>query len=157
MKRRNSLMAVVLVPALALALVACGDDDGGGPMDGTWQVTSLTCDGMDATQIPQMTLNVDNGSGTFVLGFGPDCVATIDESYSYPDGETVSITPNGITCDPNSACTNAFGAERLPTPPPTDFAYTVNGNTLTFTKTSGGPPADTCPAGAQEVYTMAKQ
>ena len=146
--------ALVPVAFVVLLLTGCGDDDGGGPMDGTWQVTSLSCDGMDATQIPQMTLNVDNTSGTFVLGFGPDCVATIDETYSYPDGETVSITPTGITCDPNGGCAAVFGADCLPTPPATDFAYVVSGNTLTFTKTSGGPPADNCPAGAQNCRGM---
>lgn len=155
-KMTGSLTTLAWVLALAAPLVACGDDDDGGPIDGTWQVTTLSCDGMDATQIPQITLNVNNGSGTFSLGFGPDCLATIDETYSY-SGETVAITPTAIGCDPSGGCTAAIGGACLPLPPPTDFAYAVDGDTLTFTKTSGGPPADNCPAGTQEVYTMVRQ
>ena len=103
-----------------------------------------------------MTLNVDNTSGSFVLGFGPDCVATIEETYSYA-GDTISITPTAVSCNPSSGCAALFGADCMPLPPPTEFTYALDGDTLTFSKTSGGPPADSCPAGAAEVYTMARQ
>ena len=155
-KKIGSVTAMALALALTMVLVACGDDDGGGPVDGSWQVSTLSCDGVDATQIPQITLNVDNGSGSFVLGFGPDCVATIDETYTY-SGDTISITPTAVSCDPNSACAAVIGGDCLPLPPGTDFTYAVSGDTLTFTKTSGGPPADNCPAGTQEAYTMHRQ
>lgn len=144
--------------SMIFALAACGsdsNDDQEVSIDGTWQVTSLTCDGTEA-QIPGMVLNVQDDVGSFVLTFGPGCVADIAENYSY-SGTTLSISPTGIACDPNTDCNAVFGADCLPVPGPTDFTYERTGNTLTFTKTSGGPPADNCPAGTEEFYTMQLQ
>ena len=46
MKKMNHSLTTLapvlaLVLALSVPLVACGDDDGGGPIDGTWQVSTL--------------------------------------------------------------------------------------------------------------------
>jgi len=155
MKRFNGMLtAMVMVLALALPLAACGDDDGG-PIDGTWSVTSLSCDSVDSTMVPPSTFYVNNTSGSFVLNFGADCVATIDETYAY-SGDTMTITPTAVNCDPGTGCAAAIGGACIPLPPPTTFSYAVNGNTLTFSKTSEGPQ-DTCPAGTAVLYTMQKQ
>ena len=143
---------------LCLCAMACGGDgDEQVSIDGTWEVTELTCDGVTNAQIPALTLNVDDTVGSFVLGFGPECVATIEETYDYPDATTISITPTAINCEPNTGCAAVFGADCLPLPPATDFTYERNDNTLTFSKVSVGPPADNCAAGEQEVYTMTLQ
>ena len=108
------------------------------------------------------TLNSYYGYGPgWGYGYGasyrPGYWAGAPETYAY-DGSTISISPQGVSCDPSEGCGEVFGgADCLPgPPPPTDFQFTIEGDTLTFTKTSGGPPADNCPEGAQEVYTMTR-
>ena len=67
-------------------------------MDGTWGDTSLTCDGEANPKIPQITLSVTGDTGTFTLGFGPDCVASVPETYAF-NGNMVAITPTGVSCE----------------------------------------------------------
>ena len=176
----------IVVALLVLTISACGGTQGGdattpepeategteaepvaeptegeataGPIDGSWGNTTLTCDGEANPQIPQMTINAQNDTGTFVMGFGPTCVVTMDESYTYGEG-TVTTTPTAMNCEPNDGCGAVFGgAECMPgLPPAHEWTYAVEGDVLTFTKTSEGPPMDNCPAGTQEVYTMHRQ
>lgn len=167
-KFSNSLAATITAACFSLSAAGCASsskkpDDASpaaktGPLDGTWGETTLTCDGEPNPKIPQMTLNVADESGSFALAFGPSCVASIAETYAYGAG-TLSITPTGVSCSPNDGCAEVFGGtDCLPgPPPPTEFTYALEGDSLTFTKVSGGPPADNCPEGAEEVYTMKRQ
>lgn len=147
-----------LLGVLCLFSVACGgDDDEQVDIDGTWVVNSLTCDGTANPMIPGLTVTIADTTGEFVLDFAPDCRATVAENYDYPDESTISITPTSIACAPNEGCAALFGIDCIPLPPSTDFVYERSGSTLTFSKVSGGPPADNCAEGEDEVYTMTLQ
>lgn len=160
--KKQTLAALSLSFALVLgaALVSgCGDDDPavtGGPIDGTWLVTSLTCDGA-AQPIGTFTLKVDNTAGTFVQQFAPNCIANLDEDYAYPDAQTFSINAKTIDCTPNTGCSAIFGgADCPPLPPKTDFTYARNGKTLTFSRTAS-LPSDPCPTGQKVEFVMEQQ
>lgn len=149
-KKQTSKLLLSLALLLTVGLAAgCGDDDPavtGGPIDGTWLVTSLTCDGA-AQPIGTFTLKVDNTAGTFVQQFAPNCIANLAEDYSYPDDKTFSISAKTIDCNPNTGCSAIFGgADCPPLPPKTDFTYTRSGKTLTFSRTASSPPIPARPA-----------
>jgi hypothetical protein len=121
-------------------------------------VTALSCNGQ-AQPLAKLTVDIANTSGTFVIEIPQACTATIDEAYSYPKAGTIRIAPRQNACSPSgAACAPAFGgADTCPTPAPTDFDYVLAGTELTFSRTSAGPPVDTCPAGQSVRYKMAKQ
>jgi len=138
---------------LFLVAAGCGGDEG--PIDGTWSLAQTQCDGQDAA-FPPYVLDIQNESGTFALTFASDCVATFDEIYSYADGQ-IEIAPQSIACEPNAGCEAAIGASCPTLPPPVSYAYSQSGDSLVFTKTSDGPPADPCPAGAEVKFTMTQR
>jgi hypothetical protein len=103
-------------------------------------------------------LVVDGEQGQFIQGFGAECVATLDETYSYPDDTTFSITPTAITCDPSAGCADVFGgAECLPLAPPTSFTFNRDGDDLTFTRTAEGPGDAPCQPGEAMVFELQLQ
>jgi hypothetical protein len=157
---------------LAMTLSACGDDGGltdagggpdgtttdgpvGGPIDGSWLVESFTCDGTPQ-MIPRLTVHIARSSGSFVIEIPTVCTSTITESYSYPTATSIAIAPTANDCDPDgAACAPAFGGvDVCPTPPPTTFDFVRAGSSLTFSRTSAGPPVDSCPAGQRVEYEM---
>ncbi len=156
------LTSTLLALSLLFTLSACGDDDkddtGGetvtNPLDGTWNITTITCDGQEAP-IGQFTLFIDGDGGQFVQGFGPECVLTLEEEYKYPTDASIEIIPTSVSCDPNSGCAAVFGgADCLPLSPAVTFDYTRDGDSLVFSKTAA--PGDACPEGTALVVNMTK-
>lgn len=146
----RSLFSLAL---LVGAVSACG---GGGPIDGNWKIDSLTCNGTAAPTGAAITVNINNTAGTFVIVASPTCTATTTETYSYPSGNTIAITPQSVACNPNSGCAAVFGgASCSPLSPNTSFTYVLSGNKLTFTRTATAN--DPCPAGQTVVFSMSKQ
>ena len=155
--------AVISSIAMAGSISGCSgddDDDAGGPIDGSWEVTTLLCD--TASQpIPGIFVDIDDDEGEFVLVLpgtaGTVCTSTITEEYAYPTSTTIEITPTANSCNPSgAACAPLFGgSDACPVPPPVTFTHDLTGTTLTFTKTSVGPPLDGCPAGQTVTYIMA--
>lgn len=145
-----------LLPALMLCLFVLACDDAveapaAPTMDGTWHVDSLTCAGQ-AQQIGDFTLIVNGGTGQFIQAFGPECVVTLTEEYSYPAEASFAISPTAITCDPNTACPP--GIDLCMLPPPTEFNFSVTGSSATFTRTAATPADAPCAVGDEMVFVM---
>lgn len=156
------LFTTTLLALSLITLTACGDseDDKGSDapaeanLDGSWLITEITCNG-EAIPIGEFTLVVDGDTGQFIQAFGPECVATLEETYALTD-TSFEITPTSISCDPSAGCPDVFGGlECPPLSPPVTFDYTRDGDQLTFTKTAA--PGDICPEGAAQVVEMEKQ
>jgi hypothetical protein len=125
-----------------------------GPIDGTWNSSTATCDGAMAAA-PPFVLTVAGASGTFRLTFAATCVATIGETYAYSGG-SIMITPTTVMCSPDTGCGTVFdGGTCIPLPAPATFSFVRNGSALTFTKVAG--PGDPCTPGQTLVYTMTRQ
>jgi hypothetical protein len=125
-------------------------------VDGTWRITRFACDGQDQP-IGEFRLDVRGAGGTFVQRFDPGCVATLDETYGYPAATEFAITPEAITCDPSSTCGSIFGASCLPLPPPTGFAWSLDGDTMAFTRTASGPGDLPCQPGSAVDFAMQRE
>jgi hypothetical protein len=123
-------------------------------LDGGWKIGELTCAGT-AQPLGDFRLDVRAAAGTFVQVFDPGgCVATYDESYAYTAADAFAITANTITCDPSTTCQAVLGADCLPKPPPTDFAWTLANDRLVFTRTAAGPGDLPCQPGDAMKFTM---
>lgn len=149
----SPILHSVLVATLAIAGAGCGDDDDGGPIDGTWSLTATRCDAQPA-QSPPFTLEVADTVGTFTLTFAADCVLAYEERYSYDDG-TITITPEAASCPQSAGCA-AIGVSCTALPPPVAFDFVLAGDTLEFSKISAGPPGEPCPAGEAVTFTMSR-
>ena len=121
-------------------------------------IQRLECNGVAQT-IPSLTVQIRNTQGAFVIDVPQTCVATISEAYSYPSASSILITPNSNNCSPSAdACAPAFGGNTsCPTPPPVEFQYALAAGELELTRTSAGPPVDSCPAGETVRYTMTRK
>jgi hypothetical protein len=124
-------------------------------LDGRWQITSYTCAGQ-AQQIGDFQLEVRAGAGTFVQVFDPGaCVATYDETYVYSAADAFEITAQSIVCDPSTSCASILGADCLPTPPPTEFTWSLSvDEQLTFTRSAEGPGDLPCQPGDAVEFVM---
>jgi hypothetical protein len=130
--------------------------DGESTLDGTWRITSLTCAGA-SQQLGDFHFQVRANAGTFIQVFDPTgCVANYTESYAYSGGTGFTITADSITCNPNSTCQTIIGASCLPTPPPTDFTWTLSADSLVFNRTATGPGDLPCKVGDAMVFTMSR-
>lgn len=150
-----------LVVLILLTVSACSsdeeggpNDEEGGPIDARWTLTETSCNGATA-QFPPYVLDIMGDVGTFELSFSAECVALFDESYRYTDS-TIEIIPESITCDPNSGCMEAVGASCPMLPSPIVYEFSQTGDTLEFTKISGGPPGDPCPQGEEVKFVMSR-
>src|SRR5688500_16877946 len=96
MKLGLSSFCIFMFAVVVLAPVAaCDNDDGGsggGPSDGSWRVDTFSCNGQPQ-QIPGLTVNITNTSGTCVIEIPQTCTAFIAEAYSYPKPGTILISP----------------------------------------------------------------
>jgi hypothetical protein len=137
--------------------MGCGGEEeapAAGPIDGTWLITSLTCNAV-AQSLGTVTsqIVITNTSGTTTdADSASGCTITTAEGLAYPASGTLNITNGNQTC--SSACSSGCGG------PSNDgtktFVYVVTGTTMTFTRTADGTGQD-CPNGEEIIFTFAKQ
>jgi len=146
-------VGAVLSILTTFAITACGGGGSaasGGPIDGTWKLSSLTCNGTPQ-QLAGFVFSISNATGSLVETFSATCVATVNETYTYPSASAFSMAPQSIACNPSSGCGSLFGGQNCPPiPPKLDYTYTLSGSTLTFTRISAGN--EPCPAGQTAVF-----
>jgi hypothetical protein len=137
--------------------MGCGGEEeapAAGPIDGTWLVTSLTCNGVSQNLGTVTTqIVIANTSGTTTdADSASGCTITTAEGLAYPASGTLLLTNGNQTC--SSACSSGCGG------PSNDgtktFVYVVTGTTMTFTRTADGTGQD-CPNGEEIIFTFAKQ
>jgi hypothetical protein len=127
-------------PTVDSAGADAAGEAGSDPLDGTWLVTSMTCNGVPATASPLFTAPnefTETFSGSsLVLSFitrtdaGPSCTQSCPYTVTI-SGSMASSDPTGpCTCVP-AACAGACGTTPAPGPYPGTFQ--VTGNTFIFT------------------------
>ena len=138
--------------------------NGPGPIDGTWNVTNITCNGVagnasiqaeySGTASEQFTINNTVGSYSTTAN---GCTLTVPAGYSY-SGTTLTMIIRGvISCSPAN-CISACG--KVSTIGPDTYTFGESGSTLTWT--SQGAADNTCttatPAQGNPIeYTFTKQ
>jgi hypothetical protein len=161
---KSALLAFPLLSVLPLSGCLGGSDDSGtlsatGPLDGTYQMSSLTCNGTPTSFLPTgatAAFLVFNGStGSFITtGFASGCVATEGNVYTYPSSTTLTLQKVNRVCSGGSCS----GSECTPTSssdPVQTHSYLLGGTTLQLTRTSAGD--DGCSNGQAAVATLIKQ
>lgn len=137
--------------------------DAPGPLDGTWRVTDIACNGTPASGGARLFITAPNSSSFEVAGARstyalstPTCVVRLESDVTYPSAGRAVFTARGAF-----ACTPARCASNCDTTPtvPYVYDYTVRGASLVMT--SVGPIADmTCTGFGQMnpiTYTYARQ
>lgn len=148
---------------IALCGVGCNDNKDSpvstnGPIDGTYTITSLKCNGSTTTFLPVGALSqymiFKNLTGSSVTAFSSGCVATEGQVFTYPSSTTFTMQKvnqvcSGASCSGSECTANSTQGTAL------TMTYSVSGSTLTTTRTSDGN--DGCSNGQTTVYTMTKQ
>ncbi len=130
---------------------------GGGPVDGTWKETGLTCNGAVTTGHGTVTVTISNTTGTSSYADSNGCVQNEPATVSYPNTSSFTWTGSGTstcsgTCQQGCGNTSSDGGPNSPQ----TFTYARSGNTLTITEVQNGNEGD-CGPGQTVQYTLQKQ
>jgi|GEM_PF-4604567 len=158
----GKLFIVCTVLALFGAGCLSSSDGGGGassgPLDGSFAISALTCNGSSTPFLPTGAvaefLVLANATGSFITSFSSGCVATEGNVYTYPSStsftmQTVNRVCSGTSCSGSECTANSTAGTAM------TMNYSLSGTTLTLTRTSDGN--DGCSNGQATVYTAAKQ
>ncbi len=137
-----------------------GGSSGSNPLDGTWKLTAITCNGQAAnTAVATYFTSPDSTTEAFT---GNTMVQTIDLGgcnliYDWAaliTATTIALSPTGSSCSP-TACSAACGLNA----PADSYTYSVSGSTLTATSMASDAD-NTCTSGGMSnpiVYTLTKE
>ncbi len=137
-----------------------GGSSGSSPLDATWTLTAITCDGTPAnTQIASAYTAPNSTTEAFT---SDTMVQTIDLAgcnliYDWSTtvtASTIAISPTGSSCNP-TGCSAACGHNA----PADSYTYVISGNTLTVTSVASDTGDVTCTSGGMSnpvVYTLTK-
>ncbi|MFO0651665.1 MAG: hypothetical protein U0326_35920 [Polyangiales bacterium] len=143
----------VAPPDLPAPVDATPDPDAPpGPIDGTWRVTEIACNGMSASGAARAYITPPNSSSFVVRGdrstytlSTSTCVMRLESSVTYPaDGRATFTAMGPFTCTPALCGAGCGTTPRIPY----QYAYMRRGAGLVMT-TVGDTPDVTCTAYGQ--------
>lgn len=124
-----------------------------GPIDGTWEVTRIECDGAPASEAARGFITPPNSSSFSVRGGSsvyalrtPACALELASTVAYPSpGRAVFTATGPFRCTP-AGC--AAGCDTLPATPYV-YDYTRDSEAALTMRTVGATPDVTCTANGQ--------
>ncbi len=124
-----------------------------GPLDGTWDVIGVACNGVPANEAILRFVTAPNRSSFFVVAarsaytlMTPSCSVGLFSSIAYPSpGRAVFTATGPFVCSPRGC---GAGCDTVPAEPYV-YDYTRDGASLTM-RTVGSTPDVTCTANGQE-------
>ncbi len=165
MNHGKKFAVLVLITALAASGCFGGKDDAtpsgtssiSGPLDGSYVVTGLTCDGTPTSFLPvgasAMYVAFANLTGSVITVYSSGCVATEGQVFAYPATNQFTMQTVNQVC--SGSCSGAECTAHSNVSSALAMSYSVSGSTLTISRTSSGD--DGCTNGEVSALTLTKQ
>lgn len=147
-----SRLDVAAPPDLPVSVDATADAPPAGPIDGTWRVTDIACNGVPASAAARAYITPPNSSSFVVRGdrstytlTTSTCVMRLDSTVTYPAEGRATFTATGpFACSPARCGAGCGTTPRIPY----QYAFARRGAGLVMT-TIGDTPDVTCTAYGQ--------